>query len=181
MKIIWHKEPVIETDRLILRPLTVADAKAVLACCSDERVNKYMSYTAYNDINIALAWIKSTQFEKNEWNWGFVLKENGELIGSGSIGKDEFLNGYWGMGYNIRYDLWNHGYTTEAMKAIIEFAVNELGVNKICACHAIGNPASGRVMEKCGLKFHHLGEYTKLDKSQTFKCKYYTMETDNKF
>lgn len=178
MRIIWHKEPVIETDRLILRPLTAADAKAVLAWCSDERVSRFMSYTGYDDVNIALAWIKSTQFEKNEWNWGFVLKENGQLIGSGSIGPDNYMKNYWGIGYNVRFDCWNNGYTTEAMKAIIEFAVGELGADKICASHAIDNPASGRVMEKCGLKFHHYGEYTKIDGSQTFKSKCYTMELE---
>lgn len=81
-----------------------------------------------------------------------------------------------GIGYNIRYDCWNKGYTTEAMKAVIQFAHHELGVNKICSDHAVGNPASGRVMEKCGLKFHHMGEYSKTDGSAVFKAKYYTLD-----
>lgn len=178
MNVIWHKEPVIETDRLILRPLTVADAKAVMEWCSDERVSKFMSYTGYDDIHIAKDWLGSLADEKTEWNWGFVLKESGKLIGSGSIGEDNFMQGYWGFGYNIRYDCWNKGYTTEAMKAIISFAHTELGVNKICSDHAVDNPASGRVMEKCGLTFHHYGEYAKLDGSVTFKAKFYTMEIE---
>ena len=176
INVIWHKEPVIETDRLILRPLTVADAHDVLEWSSDERVTKFMSYTGYDDINIAIDWLSSLASEKNEWNWGFVLKENGKLIGSGSIGPDSFIEGYWGIGYNIRYDCWNKGYTTEAMKAIIEFAHTELGVNKICSDHAIDNPASGKVMEKCGLKFDHFGEYTKIDGSKTFKAKFYKLD-----
>lgn len=176
IKVIWHKEPVIETERLILRPLTVADAPAVLEWCSDERVSRFMSYPGYDDINIAIDWLNSLADEKVEWNWGFVLKESGKLIGSGSIGEDNFMKGYWGFGYNIRYDCWNKGYTTEAMKAIISFAHTELGVNKFCSNHAVDNPASGRVMEKCGLKFHHYGEYSKLDNSKTFKAKFYTLE-----
>lgn len=178
MKVIWHKEPVIETERLILRPLTVADASAVLEWCSDERVSRYMSYPGYDDINIAIKWLSSLADEKTEWNWGFVLKKSGKLIGSGSIGEDKLMDGYWGIGYNIRYDCWNKGYTTEAMKAIISFAHNELGVNKVCSDHAVDNPASGRVMEKCGLKFHHYGEYAKLDNSETFKAKFYTMDIE---
>lgn len=176
ISVIWHKEPVIETDRLILRPLTVADAKAVLKWTGDSRVSKYMAYTGYDDINIAIEWLSSLTDEKKEWNWGFVLKENGKLIGSGSIGEDKFMAGYWGIGYNIRYDCWNKGYTTEAMKAIISFSHNELGVDKICSNHAVDNPASGRVMEKCGLTFDHFGEYSKIDGSQTFKCKFYKMK-----
>lgn len=176
INVIWHKEPVIETDRLILRPLTVADAKAVLEWAGDSRVSKYMAYTGYDDINIAIEWLSTLADEKKEWNWGFVLKENGKLIGSGSIGEDKFMAGYWGIGYNIRYDCCNKGYTTEAMKAIINYAHNELGVKKICGCHAAENPRSGKVMEKCGLTFDHFGEYSKFDGSQTFKCKFYKME-----
>ncbi len=176
-KVIWYKEPVIETDRLILRPLTAADAQAVLQWSSDERVTEFMSYTGYDDINIAIDWINSyAGEEKDEWKWGLVLKENGMLIGTGAIGPDKLMEGYWGIGYNIRYDCWNKGYTTEAMRAIIEFAHTELGVNKICADHAVDNPASGRVMEKCGLKFDHFGEYSKIDGSKTFKAKFYKMD-----
>ncbi len=171
-----NKEPIIETERLILRPLNIDDAPAVLEWESDERVNKFMSYARNDDINIAKQWLESLQNEKNEWNWGFELKETGMLIGSGSIGPDRAFEGYWGIGYNIRYDCWNKGYTTEAMRAIIDFARKELGVNKICAGHAVDNPASGRVMEKCGLKFHHYGEYSKIDGSQTYKAKFYKAE-----
>ncbi|MFR5875847.1 MAG: GNAT family N-acetyltransferase [Eubacterium sp.] len=172
------KEPIIETERLILRPLIVDDAPAVLKWAGDERVSRFMSYTGYDDINTARAWIESLKDEKTEYNWGFVLKETGELIGSGSIGADVQLKGYWGMGYNIRYDCWNKGLTTEAMKAIIDYVHKKFGVNKICSDHAVDNPASGRVMEKCGLKFHHYGEYTKIDGSATFKAKFYTLEFD---
>ena len=115
------KEPIIKTDRLILRPLTLDDAEACYSWNSDERVTKYMSY-------------------------------------------------------NLHYDYWHKGYCTEAMRAIIDFAHKELGVNKICSDHAVDNPRSGRVMEKCGLKFDHYGEYTKLDGSQTFQAKFYKME-----
>ena len=82
------------------------------------------------------------------------------------------------MGYNLHYDYWHKGYCTEAMKAIIAFAHNKLGVNKICSTHAVDNPRSGKVMEKCGLTFNHNGEYSKIDKSITFKSKIYTLIFD---
>ncbi len=86
------------------------------------------------------------------------------------------MKGYWGIGYNLHYDYWHKGYCTEAMRAIIDFAHKELGINKICSSHAADNPRSGKVMEKCGLKFDRYGESTKLDGSQTFKTKFYKME-----
>lgn len=172
------KEPILETERLILRPITIEDAEAVFSWTSDSRVSRYMSYPASRDISETISWIQSTFDENAEWIWAFVLKNENRVIGAGSIGEDHYMQGYWGIGYNIHYDYWHKGYCTEAMKAIIDFAHTQLGVNKICSGHAVDNPRSGKVMEKLGLSFHHFGEYTKLDGSETFKAKYYTMEFD---
>lgn len=170
------KEPILETERLILRPITLEDAPAVFQWTSDERVTKYMSYPTHTDIRQTEEWIKSTFTDESEWNWAFVLKSENRVIGTGSIGPNAYMKGYWGIGYNFHYDYWHKGYCTEAMKAVISFVHNELGVNKICSDHAIENPRSGKVMEKCGLKFHHYGEYSKIDNSKTFKAKFYAME-----
>lgn len=170
------KEPIFETERLILRPITLDDAEACFSWNSDERVAKYMSYPRCTDISQTIDWIKSTLIDEQEWNWAFVLKAENKVIGTGGIGPNKFIEGYWGIGYNLHYDYWHKGYCTEAMRAIVDFAHNELGVNKICSNHAIDNPRSGKVMEKLGLKFHHYGEYSKIDGSQTFKAKFYTME-----
>lgn len=172
------KEPVIETERLILRPITADDAEAVFSWNSDERVTKYMAYSTYSDISQTRDWISSTLVDEKEWNWVFVLKEENKVIGAGSIGPDGQGKDYWGIGYNLHYDYWHRGYCTEAMKAVIEFAHRELGVKKICSDHATDNPRSGKVMEKCGLKFDHDGEFTKIDGSQTFRAKFYTMELE---
>lgn len=170
------KEPIIETERLILRPITLDDAEACFSWGSDERVAKYMSYTTTRDISETIAWIKTTLVDEEEWNWAFVLKAENKVIGTGSIGPNKFMEGYWGMGYNLHYDYWHKGYCTEAMRAIVDYVHKKLGVNKICSDHAIDNPRSGKVMEKLGLTFHHYGEYSKLDGSETFKAKFYTLE-----
>ncbi len=170
------KEPILETERLLLRPLTLDDAPAVFQWTSDERVTKYMSYPTHTDIRQTEEWIKSTFTDESEWNWAFVLKSENRVIGTGGIGPNAYMKGYWGIGYNFHYDYWHKGYCTEAMKAVISFVHNELGVNKICSDHTIENPRSGKVMEKCGLKFHHYGEYSKIDNSKTFKAKFYAME-----
>ena len=170
------KEPILETERLIIRPITLDDAEACFSWNSDERVAKYMSYPRLTDISQTIDWIKSTLTDEEEWNWAFVLKVENKVIGTGGIGPNKTMEGYWGIGYNLHYDYWHKGYCTEAMRAIVDFAHNELGVNKICSDHAVENPRSGKVMEKLGLKFHHYGEYSKIDGSQTFKAKFYTME-----
>lgn len=171
-----NKEPILETERLILRPITLDDAEVCFSWNSDERVAKFMCYPTAKDISETIAWIKTTLVDEEEWNWAFVLKSENRVIGTGGIGPNKFMDGYWGIGYNFHYDYWHKGYCTEAMRAIVDYAHNELGVNKICSYHAVDNPRSGKVMEKLGLKFHHYGEYSKLDGSVTFKAKFYALE-----
>ncbi len=67
------KEPIIETDRLILRPITLDDAEACFSLNSDERVTKYMSYSTYTDISQTIDWINSTFVDEQEWNWGKLM------------------------------------------------------------------------------------------------------------
>ena len=170
------KEPIIETERLILRPLTLDDAPACFSWNSDERVTKFMSYSTYTDISQTVDWIKSALKDETEWTWAIVLKDENKTIGSCGIGPSAEIKGYWGIGYNLHYDYWRKGYCTEAMRAVIDFAHKSLGANKICGEHAEENPRSGRVMEKCGLKFFRFGEYSKLDGSRTFKARFYKLE-----
>ena len=172
------KEPVLETERFILRPLTLEDAEDVFSWASDERVTKYMIYPRHENIEITKDWLSSLdQLPENNFNWGFVLKENNRLIGSGGIKYNEEIKA-WTFGYNISFDCWGNGYVTEIIKHMIKFVYDNFGARDFVADHAVDNPASGRVMEKCGMKFSHYGEYTKLDGSQTFKAKFYIMHLD---
>lgn len=107
-----------------------------------------------------------------------MLKESNLLIGSGSIGPHKSNPDEWGFGYNIRYDYWNQGLTTEATKRMIKFAYEECGIKDFVSDHAVDNPASGKVIEKCGLVFDHYGEYSTFDGEQTFKAKFYKMHLE---
>ena len=169
----------LETDRLILRPLTVDDADAVFVWASDPEVNRYMSYPLHTDVEVTRQWLRSVEQDSEEqaglenYTFGFVRKSDGLLIGSGGIRRQE--DDTWDFGYNLRRDCWGRGYTTEAVKAIIDFARGR-GAKVFAAHHAVDNPASGRVMEKCGLTFRHYGEYSKYDGSETFRAKFYRLE-----
>ena len=167
----------LETGRLILRPLTVADGSAVFVWNSDPVVNRYMSYSLYTDVEQTRQWLRSVEQEpEGGYVFGFVRKSDGLLIGSGDVSPDSREPDAWGFGYNLRRDCWGQGYATEAAHAMIAFAHKELGAKIFVACHAMDNPASGRVMEKCGLTFHHDGEYSKTDGSETFPAKFYRLE-----
>ena len=169
---------VIETERLILRPLSLKDAEAEFVWLSDPIVNRYMPYNLYTDVADVVKWLEIAMNAEKELHFGFVRKADGLLIGAGSIGPHDHKDGAWEFGYNLRRDCWNHGYATEAAKAMIRFAYETFGVRNFGANHAIENPASGRVMEHCGLTFHHFMEYSTFDGSETFPAKAYRMHLD---
>ena len=169
------KKKRLETENLILRQLTVEDAPAVFLWGSDEKVNRYMIYPLYRTVEDGIEWLKTLNPESPEaFEYGIVQKESGELIGSSGLyyHKDKEV---WSFGYNLRSDMWNRGYATEATRAIIDYAGSVCKIKILEAEHAVDNPASGRVMEKLGLHFDHYSEYTKLDHSATFQSKVYRL------
>ena len=166
--------PTIETDRLILRPLTINDADDVFEWTGDERVAKYMVYPCHRNIEVTREWLCSLDILENEYIWGFVRKSDGKLIGSGGI-RFRTDENVWSFGYNLRYDCWGHGFATEASKRMIEYAYSENNAREFVSEHAVENTASGRVIEKCGLVFDAYSEYSKFDNSYTFKSKKYRM------
>lgn len=171
----------IETERLLLRELRVEDAEHIYKTwASDPRVTKFMTWPTHESVEVTKGWLADV--EKNnedkdskELEWGFELKSTGLLIGSGgAVYKDKFQR--WSIGYNIAFDYWNKGYTSEAMRAVVEY-LGSIGMKHICACHAPDNPASGRVMQKIGMKFWMDGTYTCLD-DRVFEAKYYMLDID---
>ncbi|MDE5764227.1 MAG: GNAT family N-acetyltransferase [Ruminococcus sp.] len=167
--------PTIETERLILRPLTVDDAESVFEWAGDERVAEYMIYPCHKNIEITKEWLKSLKNLENEYTWGFVRKSDGMLIGSGGIRfrADEKV---WSFGYNFRFDCWGKGYATESAGHMIKYVCSEHNAHEFVAEHAVDNPASGRVIEKCGLEFAYYSEYSKFDGSRKFRSKVYKMK-----
>ena len=108
------------------------------------------------------------------YQWGFTLKDNGYLFGSGGINFNE-EECIFELGYNIMHKYWNQGYTTEAAKAILEFAVGELKQSKFIAWHAVDNPASGAVLRKCGFVYEHNEIHTKFDGVTSYDTQKYRL------
>jgi len=170
---------ILETQRLTLRMPSPDDADMAFVWLSDPKVNRFMPYNLYTSIDEARAWLTSiNENDGDEYHFAFVRKADNVVIGSGSIGPKNPGDALWEFGYNLRADCWNQGYATEAAMAMIRFARETFGVRDFGANHAINNPASGRVMEHCGLTFHHFMEYSTFDGSETFPAKAYRMHID---
>ena len=154
----------IETERLILRPLTLADAEDVFEWVGDPIVNRYMPYPLYQNVEQVRKWIQS--IDPEHYEFGFQLKETGKVIGAGSIGlNDENMHE---LGYNINRAYWGRGYATEASKAMIQWAYEHLNARNFAAAHVTANTASGNVLRKCGFQFAKYGQYGRFDGSEMF-------------
>lgn len=164
--------PVLETERLILRPLSIDDLDAVFKWAGDSRVNKYMIYPLYKSPEDGKCWLESLYQDEKKLDYGFILKETGELIGSGGLYYHEDID-VWSIGYNIAYNHWHHGYTLEAINRILEYAQEKYEVHVLAGTFAVENNGSRRVMEKLGMTYYEDTEYSKLDGSETFKAKTY--------
>ena len=170
---------VIETDRLRLRPLTLDDAEAEFAWVGDPKVNRFMPYNLYTSVGQVREYLAKVVADTSaHLDFGFERQSDGLLIGAGSVGPNE-AEGAWEIGYNLRADCWNQGYTTEAARAMIDFARHTFGATDFCAAHAIANPASGRVMEHCGMTFDRFSEYSRFDGSETFPAKFHRLHLDS--
>ena len=148
--------PILETERLNLRPFHKEDAKDVFESWeSDPEVAKYMFWTSHNDIEKTKEWIafEIGQIPKDDWyRFAIVLKETNELLGTALIYYEEEVQ-CWEIGYNLGKKYWGKGYTTEAMQKVIEFATEELKLSEIVGRYAMENPASGNVMKKLGFTY----------------------------
>jgi ribosomal-protein-alanine N-acetyltransferase len=109
--------------------------------------------------------------------WGFVLKETGELFGSGGLIWEENWQ-LFQVGYNIKKTHWNKGYTTEAMRAILQFAANTLGLNKIAGGHAKENIGSALVLEKLGFVYDRDYITPHVDGTKVFESREYYLDLE---
>lgn len=172
------KTPILETERLILRPLRLADAQEIFDnWASDPEVAKFMVWSTHKDVEVTKAWLTELEqtMDSGEYDWGFVRKTDGKLIGSGGIYYKKDVDSF-NMGYNIMKACWHQGYTTEAARAMIDFGVKGLGAKRFTASHAKDNPNSGKVMERVGFHYVEDGHYDSLDGTKHFECKCYVLE-----
>lgn len=158
MEIVVHKGTVkLKTKRLILRKLEISDAKEMFNnWASDEDVTKYLTWKAHKNIEdtkeILNDWAKSYS-KQDFYQWGIVLKETKELIGTIGVVDNKENRLISVIGYAIGKKFWGNGYVTEALNEVIDFLFTETNVNRIEAVHDVENTASGKVLLKCNLKF----------------------------
>ena len=168
-----HKGTItLETERLILRRFTADDAEPSFKnWTSSDAVTKFLRWETYRDISAMRDYInfQLENYKKvDTYDWAIVLKELNEPIGSmGAVAFNEKAQSVE-IGYCIGEKWWRRGYTSEALAAVIKFFFEEVGVNRVYSEHDPRNPNSGKVMEKCGMKYE--GTLRQADFNNTGIC-----------
>lgn len=149
------KQPSIQTERLNLIEFQLDDANTVQSLAGNYNVaKKTLNIPHPYEDGMAESWIATHQQnwdEKSALTYAIILKETRKLIGA--VGLVGIKGTEAGMGYWIGEKYWGQGFCTEAAKALIEFCFNDLKLTSIEAEHLVLNPASGRVMQKAGMKY----------------------------
>lgn len=142
----------IETERLLIRRLQLADAPHIFAYAKDPEVVKFLSFNAHTSVQDTVDYVRyarqAWQLDE-EYVYGIVNKADGQFLGT--IGFEN-EGGKACLGYVIAKDYWNKGYTSEAAGALVDF-LNKSGVfYRIWAFCDADNIPSQRVLEKAGLQ-----------------------------
>ena len=147
----------LETNRLILRPFTEADAEAIYRnWASDDEVTKYLTWPTHGSVEASKAYTgyciqnySNPQF----YNWGIEWKETGEVIGNISVVNcvEEIVALELGWALGRKY--WGRAIMPEAAAEVIRYLFEQVGAGRVSAGHDVNNPKSGRVMQKVGMKY----------------------------
>ena len=144
-----------KTNRITLRPWQESDAEALFKYASDPEVGPRAGWPVHKSLEESLDVIRN--IFTNDHTWAIELNETGEAIGcigyypSGEsnigIGEDDAEIGYW-----VAKPYWNKGICTEALRLMIDYCFIVKGFHTLWCDYFVDNPASGRVMEKCGFQ-----------------------------
>lgn len=146
--------PVLETSRLILRAPHLGDAKAVAALANDKRIaeNTRRIPHPYKRSD-ADDFISAVNVSGAEIAFLITLHDETVIGACGIAMQDNAPDaGYW-----LGPKYWGNGYATEAVRALVDFAFTELGHDTLHAGARVTNPASRRILEKCGFQWMGVG------------------------
>lgn len=143
------------TERLILRRMDMNDARDIFEYGRDREVARHVLWDAYISIAEARAYVRCMQrkYRLGEpASWCIELKGSGRVIGTiGYMWYNRDHNSAE-VGYSLARDQWNKGIMTEALEEVLRYSFEEMQIHRVEAQHETDNPASGKVMLKCGMQ-----------------------------
>ena len=151
------QQPTITTERLILRSYRMDDAPELQRLIGERDIAATtMNIPHPYEDGMAEEWISKRQqlFDSGEqMNLAITHRQDGFLIGGIGFNTIDRESERAEIGYWIAVPYWNKGYGTEAARAAVRYGFTVMNLNRIHAAHFSNNPASGRVLQKIGMKY----------------------------
>ena len=147
--------PILEAERLVLRPFTLADIPDIFVYASDPQVTRFLFWGPHVNQQQTENYIRTVlgEYEKGEDGpWGIELRETGKIIGSIHLMDLDAKHRKSEVGFVLAKAYHNQGIMTEALREVLVFALNELGLNRVEGFCAADNLASAAVMQKVGMQ-----------------------------
>lgn len=167
----------VETKRFLLRELQLTDIEGMYELDSDPKVHKYLGnkpITQKDQLLKVIHHVRQQYINHGIGRWAVIDKNTNQFVGwSGLKFVTDLTNGhqnYYDLGYRIIRKYWGLGIATETAIASIDYAFNQLKIERLYAAAHIENAASNKVLQKVGMKLIETFDY------DSIKCNWYEME-----
>ncbi|MFD1778610.1 GNAT family N-acetyltransferase [Fredinandcohnia salidurans] len=147
--------PILETERLRLREIVHSDAQAIFTCFSNNDVTRYYGQEPLTEVEQAEQFVEffaKNYKEKRGIRWGIELKETKEPIGTIGFNAWSPKHKRAEIGYELQPQYWRKGYATEAVKKVISYGFDDLGLTRIGAVVFLENASSNELLIKLGFE-----------------------------
>lgn len=148
----------LETSRLVLRQLMLADAAQLALLRSDTQVNRYLGRPAATSHTEAVQFVNNI-LAAHAYYWAIHFKEKTELIGIICLQNDDYKNSVVEIGYELLPEFHGKRIMTEALSAVVAYNSNRLQFETIIATTHRENIPSIKLLESTGFKYDAIREY----------------------
>ena len=153
--------PELHTDRLLLRRMAVGDCYDMFEYARDPAVTRYLTWNPHPDVEYTKEYLQyiGNHYKLGDfYDWAVILKEENKMIGTCGFTRFHTSHAAAEVGYVINPAYRGREIAVEAVRAVMRFGFDTLGLNRIEAKYIVGNDASRRVMEKVGMTFEGIGK-----------------------
>ena len=148
--------PALNTDRLILRKISLDDTDDMYEYAKNKEITKYLTWSPHQSKSVTFEYISylQTRYSAGEfYDWAVVHRDSGKMIGTCGFTRFDFKNDGAEIGYVINPEYHGQGIATEALERVIKYGFENLALARIECRYMVENLASRKVMEKSGMTF----------------------------
>lgn len=158
---VFRDLPRLETDRLVLKKLSVSDAEDMYSYASLNSVTRFLLWSPHLNIEDTRGYIEflNRQYKKGTYaDWGVFLKSEDRLIGTTGFADFDFENNTGEVGYVLNPAYQGNGYMSEAVSEILSVAFERIGLDRVDLRIMEENKPSRRLASRLGFDFVKVGD-----------------------